>query len=346
MTEPAPPAFDSFRFAIDEIDDPIWVVDRELQIVFVNEFLLERSGLTESELIGKPIVDLWERDIIRIENSEALQDGLEAILDGEVTERHTEVIIENEMRTHTRTVKSVPWTVDGTIEGVLNVARDITDRRTRERQLKILDRVLRHNVRNEMSVITGNAQIIEQTGGEDVTSYAANIRSTADRLLDTVTKERDIVDVLRKDLSRTTVDLDEVIGRRVDRLRADHPDVAVTVETPDEVRVKALESIDRAIEELFENAIEHNDARTPRVRVRVEDVDGHYRLEISDNGPGIPEEEVGVLTAAQIQPLYHGSGLGLWLVNWIVEESGGSLSFGDGNLGGSSVTMRLPKGPT
>lgn len=342
MNDQTPSRFDSFRMVVDEIPDPVWVVDADLRFVFVNEFLLERGELSKSEWLGKPLVELWDREVMRIENSDSLLNALEDILTGVTSERQTEVTITNDHETVTRTVKSIPWTVDGKIEGVLNIARDITDQRSRERQLKILDRVLRHNVRNEMSVITGNAQIIEQLGDEEAADYASNIRTTAERLLETVKKERDIVDVIRKELTRSEVDLLDVIDRRIESIRTEST-ISVSTELPDQVQVSALEVIDRAIEELLQNAIEHNDGPTPRIHVAVESVDDYYELSISDNGPGIPEEEVGVLTAAEIQPLYHGSGLGLWLVNWVVEESGGSLSFGDADIGGSTVTIRLPK---
>lgn len=343
MTDPPLSEFDSFRFTVDEFPSPVWVVDEDLRFVFINAYLLEGSELSSEEWLGKPLVELWDRQLIEIENGEELLETLESILDREVTKSHTEVVIKNENGSITRTVKSVPWTVDGEIMGVLNIARDITDRKTRERQLKILDRVLRHNVRNEMSVVSGNAQIIEQLGEGEAESYASNIRTTADRLLDTVKKERDIVDVIRKDYSRSSVDLVEVLERRIDSLRSTNPNVTVTSSLPNQARVTSLETIDRAIEELFENAVEHNEQDDPTLHVTVDSVPGYFDLEISDNGPGIPEEEVRVLTAAEIQPLYHGSGLGLWLVNWIVEESGGSLSFGDAELGGSTVTIRLPK---
>jgi PAS domain S-box-containing protein len=343
VTEQNVPDFDSYRAILDEVPDPIWVVDEELCFVFVNSFLLDRSELTKDDWLGKPLEELWERQLNRIENSTALLETLNAILDGEISEGHTEVGITNEDEQITRTVKSVPWMVDGHVKGVMNIARDITDRKTRERQLKILDRVLRHNVRNEMSVITGNAQIVEQLGDDEISSYAENIRETATRLLDTVSKERDIVDVIRKDLTVVKIDLVNLIERRVEALQSAHPNVDVTTTLPNQATVSVLEKTDRAIEELLENAVEHTNRVNPMVHLELDTGSQYHNLHISDNGPGIPEEEVGVLTTRQIQPLFHGSGLGLWLVNWIVEESGGRLTFTEPDTGGSTVTVQLPK---
>jgi nitrogen fixation/metabolism regulation signal transduction histidine kinase len=44
---------------------------------------------------------------------------------------------------------------------------------------------------------------------------------------------------------------------------------------------------------------------------------------------------------AEITQTHHGRGLGLWLVKWTVERSGGQLSFGESDIGGNCVRLRL-----
>jgi len=48
-----------------------------------------------------------------------------------------------------------------------------------------------------------------------------------------------------------------------------------------------------------------------------------------------------VTGSADITPKHHGSGLGLWLVKWIVDRSGGELAFEESDLGGNRVRIRL-----
>jgi signal transduction histidine kinase len=50
-------------------------------------------------------------------------------------------------------------------------------------------------------------------------------------------------------------------------------------------------------------------------------------LRVSDRGPTIPAEEVAVLDAGHETPLAHGSGIGLWLVKWVADHSGATLTF-------------------
>ena len=62
---------------------------------------------------------------------------------------------------------------------------------------------------------------------------------------------------------------------------------------------------------------------------------------LRDNGPGIPEDEVETLEQGYETDLKHLSGLGLWLVYWIVDMSGGAIAFEPNDPRGSVVELRL-----
>lgn len=95
--------------------------------------------------------------------------------------------------------------------------------------------------------------------------------------------------------------------------------------------------------ELIENAITFSDRDVPSVTVGL-DTDGEMvAIRIADDAPGIPDMERHVLVEGEdIQPLYHGSGFGLWLVNVLVHHSGGTLAVTENDPRGTIVTMRLP----
>jgi signal transduction histidine kinase len=93
-----------------------------------------------------------------------------------------------------------------------------------------------------------------------------------------------------------------------------------TIDGAEQCPVEAVPKLDIAIENLVENAVEHNDATRPRVSVEVTNGD-RPTLVVSDNGPGIPEQEIAALEGERETSLEHGSGIGLWLVKWIVDRS-------------------------
>jgi signal transduction histidine kinase len=96
------------------------------------------------------------------------------------------------------------------------------------------------------------------------------------------------------------------------------------------------------VRELGENAAVHNDADDPEVTVRATGGGATpLQMTVTDNGPGIPEHELTPIRAGEETDLEHGSGLGLWLVEWGVAALDGRLSF-EADDGGTRVTIQLP----
>jgi signal transduction histidine kinase len=140
------------------------------------------------------------------------------------------------------------------------------------------------------------------------------------------------------------VDIGERLTAHVEDLRTTHPaaDISTSIEVG--TRVYAHPLIDSAIENLLESAVQHA-GPNPDVdvvcRQSDEPGDGAVEVRIADDGPGIPPTEVEVLERGYETPLDHTSGLGLWIVNWIVTESGGSVWFEANEPEGSIVCFRL-----
>jgi signal transduction histidine kinase len=108
--------------------------------------------------------------------------------------------------------------------------------------------------------------------------------------------------------------------------------------------VRSSDLLGLAVDNLLENAVVHTTSLSPTVEVTVrrDEETGTVEVSVADDGPGIPRQEREVLVDGQETPLDHGSGIGLWLVNWIVSESMGTVSFGENDPTGSVVTLRLP----
>jgi signal transduction histidine kinase len=105
-----------------------------------------------------------------------------------------------------------------------------------------------------------------------------------------------------------------------------------------------VDLVGSALDNLLENAVEHNPSAEPFVRVSVERVTvagaPYVEVTVADNGPQIGEEDLAVLLGTE-SSLDAASGLGLWLVNWIVTDSGGELTYEPNEPRGNVVTVRL-----
>lgn len=246
--------------------------------------------------------------------------------------------------------KVVEWNEAGEPVRSVGIHQDIdAQKRTRERLeqntelLKVIDRVLRHNLQNDMNVIEGFARSIRHETSGELARQADKIVETSKELMQTVEKERAITKFLSDPKPQRAIDITQVIDSAVSRLSKTYEGATFDVDTPERCNVMARREIGQAIEEILENAIVHNDVEEPAVEVRVSRGEEQVSIRIEDHGPGIPDMERKVLTSeTEITPLYHGSGMGLWLVNLIVRQSEGELEFSESESRGSVVTLRLP----
>jgi PAS domain S-box-containing protein len=226
------------------------------------------------------------------------------------------------------------------------IAVDVTEREERERQLEMLDQWLRHNVRNETTVIRGLAEDIARGSTDDVAESAARICDHATRLVEQADHERRLITLLsaRDESERVTLDVGAAVRRQVAACRERHPEASVAVTAADAFETTAVPELEDALRELVENAVEHNDTRRPTVEVAVERPTAARGVVcVADDGPPIPDvERDGLSLDAPIDQLHHASGLGLTLVRWAVRLSGGEVSFDRNEPRGNVVTLSLP----
>lgn len=235
---------------------------------------------------------------------------------------------------------------DREVAGLLGVAREITDRKERERQLDALSHLVRHNLRNDVNVIRGWAGSLSQEMDEPHQSRMDRIIRASNRLLSTIDKQQELVDIITRHEEPVAQDVVAVCREAAGTVATRHPtariNVDCAVDQPHEVR--AAPSLGRAVEELVENAVVHNPAAEPSVDLIVESVGDAVRIQVVDSGPEIPAVEVDIISGERApEPLAHGSGLGLWMVRWIVRRSGGTLSFESGDDGGNRVVMTVSR---
>jgi signal transduction histidine kinase len=317
--------------ALSELEDRVFILDAEDRLVDANRSAADLLGAPLSTVVGEPLA--------------ALLPGLAETIAEEPDETRAEHVVEQEAGRAIYDVRTTRFDgAYGTAAGRLVSLRDVTDRRQREQRLDVLNRVLRHNLRNEMNVVRGNVELAT----DHVTD--STVAERLDQVLETVEtviRRADKVGTLSRTLE---VGHDEPIalGTRleqlVDQLRSEYPGAELEADLP-AVQVAAGPPVELAFEELIVNGIEHSDAATPRVTVAADaaaSTESTVVVTVSDNGPGIDDQEWEAIAAGQETPLKHGSGVGLWLVTWIVRKFGGSLAYANDETG-ATVTVRLPR---
>ena len=235
---------------------------------------------------------------------------------------------------------------DGEITNFVAVQKDITERKLEQKRLSELHRILRHNVRNELAAIKGNAELLaDKLDGENrrQLSWILNRADALDTTSEKITWLQQRIDSDHD--AETACCLQTVLTELATEIREMYPDTKVDIDAePVSIRME-VETCQQLLFELVENAIVHNDRDNPVVRVTVtspNEKSDQVQLVVSDNGPGIPPQERTAVELGVEDPLKHGSGIGLSYIHWIVIEYGGDVMISDNDPRGSVVTLSLP----
>ncbi|WP_181685337.1 sensor histidine kinase [Halorhabdus salina] len=228
----------------------------------------------------------------------------------------------------------------------------------RDSQLRVLNRVLRHNLRNDMNVITARAErvLADDDTPASVQADIEQIHETATRLINTSEHARTLYDDLLATPKQAIepVDVTAVVEQRTAMLAAEYSESTIETNLPEHAWALDSTTLPIVVEEIVRNAIVHNDLpeaeRTVTVSVEPEqdptdyvDTERETRIVVADNGPGMPMVEEALLTdQLEETSVEHGSGLGVWLANWLIDQIGGVVSVSTGIDRGTTVTIHLP----
>jgi len=150
-------------------------------------------------------------------------------------------------------------------------------------------------------------------------------------------------------LARDWVSPADIVGSSLNRLRAVLAPLQVSTEVPAELPLLYVHAalIEQALVNVIENAARFSPVHG-RLQVRAGADDSELFFSVSDEGPGIPEDERAKIfdmfyTAARGDRGGQGTGLGLAICQGMVGAHGGRISVADGIEGrGTCITLHLP----
>jgi len=178
---------------LDSLSDPVFILDTEQQIVRVND---RAEALFSSTLSNTLPISL--NTVLGVELETLREDG--------------EIRLEME-RDRTFAVSYTGLSdPSGTSVGSMLLLYDVTEDRQREQRLAVLNRVLRHNLRNETTVIGGYADLLENALSDpERAAQAGKIEDASDRLLAIAEKVRTFEEIQKRDRQPADLDVSTVL---------------------------------------------------------------------------------------------------------------------------------------
>jgi len=316
------------RSVIDDIESPVFVLDTDHRIVEVNDDAAATFDLDPSAVLGTGIGTVVAVDV-------------DATGDQQTVATRTG----GRVREFAAVVSALTDPAEAVV-GYTVVMQDVTDRRQREQRLSVLNRVLRHNLRNDMNVVTGRADLIAaESDSESVRESAAVIVERAEALQDISERAHEFERVTESGLHTRQVDAAALIDDLLADVRERTPDTEITVESDGATTVRTdPDVLELALSNLLDYALETDDDGPPRLSLTVGDADDGetFVVTVTDDGRGIARSELDPVELGRETDLQHATGIALWVVAWSVTALGGDIAFSESG-DGTAVSVRLPR---
>ena len=272
-------------------------------------------------------------------------------------EEHTLELLDPPARTVS--LRSAPIDDGRRVVGTVVVAEDVTARRRADHLQEEFIANAGHELRSPVGALAVLAEMLAEEGSREV------VRKLAGRLLKEADRANRVVDDLitigRLGSAATDrlepVAMGSLVAEAVERIgplaAARRVPVEVAEGDPDAMVRGDPRQLGSAVFNLVENAVKYSPAGRP-VLVTAREDEGHVEVAVSDEGIGIPAEEVervferfyrvgGRTSVAPDGEDPGGSGLGLSIVRLVAEDHGGQVLVESVEGRGSTFVLRLPR---
>ena len=356
------------RTLIDNLPDPIYVLDKNGRKVISNKADVDNIGAgSEEEVLGKTDVELFPGST----GARGHADNLEVINTGRVIFEKEEDFVDREGKRKWLLTTMVPLrNTTGSIEGLVGIGHDITQRKKDEEALisakekaEESDRLktaflhnISHEIRTPMNAIVGFSALLDQQETDEATrrSYIDVIMQSSNHLLAIIS---DIVDISNIEANLVKIisgdiNINSLLGSLYNQFSqvAEKKKIRLsfTSELPDNDAFITTDStkLTQVISNILNNAIKFTDIGEVHLLLQVQEKFLYFS--ISDTGIGIPEEyqsrvfERFYQVQGSTSRIYEGTGLGLAISKAYVELLGGRIWLTSQSGKGTTFCFTIP----
>jgi PAS domain S-box-containing protein len=341
-----------FQILANGVPNGFTYLDKDLRIEFANDVFLTHTGWFGKEVRGMHISEVLGPESYAIRKS-----YLQRACDGETVSYDAVGAREGGPGFFHHEYKP-NFDAAGNVQGIFSVAADITDRREIELQLESKQEELVHSNRDleqfayvashDLKAPLRAIDVLVQWLREDLKDYeGGDVQEHLDLLGQRTQRLGKLLDDLLafSRVGRKVGDLAEVDCAELIRDMIEFMGEAkgISIEAKGELPTFTTYSapLEQVFRNLIGNAVKHHPGPTGKVSISCEEAENHYLFSVADDGAGIlPEYADRVFQMFQtLKPRdeVEGSGMGLAIVNRIIEWQGGRVWFEPGPDGCGTV---------
>jgi PAS domain S-box-containing protein len=344
---------------IESSIDAIVTVDRAGRITFVGKGGQETFGYKEEEIVGQPA---WKLYVGGKKVAERLRRELMK-KNGKLIDHHIEVFRSDGTKVPVSLSVSRIRSHKGRTVGYLGIAKDMTEQRRAEEEIRRKSEELEnfvylisHNLKAPIVSVQGFASLLMSEGEELEPDQRQRY---LDRILKNLTHMQQMIhDLLefsrigRIERKREVVDLQQLVESLVDEMRLQLMEKRIAVEVPHDLPRLSCDrdGLAAVFSNLLSNAVKYiGTTEEPKIEIGWEDKGRFYVFWVRDNGIGIEpkyqEKVFELFHRGGADRRVEGTGVGLAIVKRIVENHGGVVRIAAEPGDGTTVYFSIPKKP-
>ncbi len=219
------------------------------------------------------------------------------------------------------------------------------DLERRKEMIEMYDRLLRHDLGNDLQVIAGFADVVAGQVDGQTEEYAGKIQRAAESAADLIQRVGDLVSTLESQDNPEPQDLATVLGDTVRDVRANYGSLTVDFEpSAFEYQVYGGDLLDSVFTNIMSNAAVHNEGEVHMRVAPVETSSDEITVCFDDDGNGIsPDLRENIFEMGVKGQESSGTGFGLGFVRALTESYGGRVSVAESDAGGAEFRVTLER---
>ena len=348
---------DKIDAILHSIGDGVFVVDKNLSIIVYNSVAADLSGYSTEEAIGKKYSDILK---FSFEDSGKVNDIFinKAMQSGEVQEmaNHTQITRKDGEKIAVADSAAPLKDKSGDVIGCVVVFRDVSKEREVDRAKTEFVSLASHQLRTPLSSVNWFAEMLLAGDAGKLTKqqneFIQKIYDGNQRMVDLVNA---LLNVSRIELGTFSVepeptDIVEISKSVIEELTPQVKEKKLKIEEKYE-KIPKFSADPKLVRIVLQNLLSNAVKYTPekgKVSADISLKNNNILIEIKDSGYGIPKDQqdkifTKLFRADNVREKEtEGTGLGLYIVKSIVDNSGGSISFDSAEDKGTTFHVSLP----